>query len=79
MHGNMFNKKGKTTGILAGGNLSLLTHLTGTPSEINTKNKILFIEDMGEYIYNIDRMIYQLKRNGKLDCFSALIGGNLPK
>ena len=72
---NDFNKKGKASGILVGGNLSLLAHLTGTASDIKTKNKILFIEDVGEYIYNVDRMMYQLKRSGKLDNLNALIVG----
>ncbi len=70
-----YNKKGSAKGILTGGNLSLIAHLTGTSSEIKTKNKILFIEDVGEYIYNIDRMLYQLKRNGKLNRIAALIVG----
>ena len=70
-----FNKQGKTTAELVGGNLSLLAHLTGTPSDIDTKNKILFIEDIGEYIYSIDRMLYQLKRSGKLDHLAGLIIG----
>jgi muramoyltetrapeptide carboxypeptidase len=73
--GNQFNKKGKTSGILVGGNLSLIAHLMGTASGIKTKNKILFIEDVGEYIYNVDRMMYQLKRAGKLDDLKALIVG----
>ena len=73
--GNVFNQKGKASGILIGGNLSLLTHLAGTSSDIKTKNKILFIEDVGEYIYNLDRMMYQLKRSGKLDDLSGLIVG----
>lgn len=73
--GHNFNKDGKATGVLIGGNLSLLAHLTGTSSDIKTKNKILFIEDIGEYIYNIDRMMYQLKRSGKLDGLKALIVG----
>jgi len=73
--GNEFNKKGKASGMLVGGNLSLLVHLTGTSSELKTKNKILFIEDVGEYIYNVDRMMYQLKRSGKLDNLKALIVG----
>ncbi|MDQ6904211.1 MAG: LD-carboxypeptidase, partial [Bacteroidota bacterium] len=54
---------------------SILAHLLGTSSEIKTANKILFIEDVGEYIYNVDRMMYQLKRNGKLDDLKALIVG----
>ena len=70
-----FNKKGSAKGILIGGNLSLIAHLIGTSSDINTKNKILFIEDVGEYIYNVDRMLYQLKRNGKLDKIAGLIVG----
>ena len=73
--GDDFNKKGKASGVLVGGNLSLLAHLSGTPSALKTKNKILFIEDVGEYIYNIDRMMYQLKRSGKLDNLKALIVG----
>ncbi|MDP4285077.1 MAG: LD-carboxypeptidase [Bacteroidota bacterium] len=73
--GNILNQPGKTSGILVGGNLSLLTHLIGTTSDLNTKNKILFIEDVGEYIYNVDRMMYQLKRNGKLDNLKGLIVG----
>jgi muramoyltetrapeptide carboxypeptidase len=70
-----FNKKGTATGELVGGNLCLLAHLTGTPSDINTKNKILFIEDIGEQIYNIDRMLYQLKRIGKLKNLAGLVVG----
>jgi muramoyltetrapeptide carboxypeptidase len=73
--GYEFNQEGNASGILAGGNLSLLAHLVGTSSDINTKNKILFIEDVGEYIYNVDRMMYQLKRSGKLDELKGLIIG----
>ena len=70
-----FNKLGTATGELVGGNLSLLAHLVGTPSDIQTKNKILFIEDIGELIYSTDRMLYQLKRSGKLDNLAGLIIG----
>jgi muramoyltetrapeptide carboxypeptidase len=70
-----FNKKGEGIGELVGGNLSLLTHLVGTESDIKTKGRILFIEDVGEYLYNIDRMMYQLKRSGKLDKLAGLIVG----
>jgi muramoyltetrapeptide carboxypeptidase len=70
-----FNKPGKVTGELIGGNLTLLANLCGTGSEIDTKNKILFIEDIGEYIYSIDRMLYQLKRSKKLDQLAGLIVG----
>ncbi|MBL7702925.1 MAG: LD-carboxypeptidase [Ferruginibacter sp.] len=70
-----FNKAGNVTGELVGGNLSLLAHIIGTPSDINTKNKILFIEDIGEQIYNTDRLLYQLKRSGKLQNLAGLIVG----
>jgi muramoyltetrapeptide carboxypeptidase len=72
---NVFNQKGKATGILVGGNLSLLVNAMGTSSDIKTKNKILFIEEIGEYIYSIDRMMYQLKRSGKLDDLKGLVIG----
>lgn len=71
-----FNRAGTATAELVGGNLTLLAHVTGTPSAINTKNKILFIEDTGEYIYNIDRMMYQLKRSGQLHGLAGLIVGS---
>jgi muramoyltetrapeptide carboxypeptidase len=70
-----FNKKGEGIGELVGGNLALLAHLVGTDSDIKTKGRILFIEDVGEYLYNIDRMMYQLKRSGKLDKLAGLIVG----
>lgn len=69
------NRKGKAIGELAGGNLCLITNSIGTPSEIDTKGKILLIEDVGEYTYAIDRMLYQLKRSGKLSQIKALIVG----
>ena len=70
-----FNQTGKGTGILTGGNLALIAHLIGTPSDVDTKGKILFLEDIGEYLYNIDRMFYQLKRSGKLKGLAGLILG----
>jgi muramoyltetrapeptide carboxypeptidase len=73
--GHHLNKEGKTKGILVGGNLCLLAHLIGSDSDINTKNKILFLEDVGEYLYNIDRLFLQLNRSGKLDELKGLIIG----
>jgi muramoyltetrapeptide carboxypeptidase len=70
-----FNKTGEVKGQLAGGNLSLLAHLIGTKSDIKTKNKILFLEDVGEYLYNVDRLLLQLKRSGKFNKLRALIVG----
>ena len=69
------NKNGEAKGELVGGNLSLMIHLIGTASDIEPKNKILFLEDVGEYLYNIDRMMVQLKRAGKLEKLTGLIIG----
>ena len=72
-----FNRVGVATGRLVGGNLSLIAHLIGTASDIKTKEKILFLEDVGEYRYNIDRMLHQLKRSGKLDRLAGLVIGGI--
>jgi muramoyltetrapeptide carboxypeptidase len=69
------NRMGKTEGKLVGGNLSILAHLVGSRSSFKTKGKILFIEDVGEYLYNVDRMMIQLKRAGMLDELAGLIIG----
>jgi muramoyltetrapeptide carboxypeptidase len=65
------------SGILTGGNLSMLYSLIGSPSDINTTGKVLFIEDLDEYLYHIDRMILNLKRSGKLSNIKALLVGHL--
>lgn len=70
------NRKGTVEGELVGGNLSLICHLIGSASDIDTKNKILFLEDVGEYVYHIDRLFMQLKRAGKLDKLAGLIIGS---
>jgi muramoyltetrapeptide carboxypeptidase len=72
---NKQNRQGECEGRLVGGNLALVAHLTGSSSAFNTKNKILFLEDIGEYLYNIDRMMIQLKRAGMLDKPAGLIFG----
>lgn len=72
-----FNRKGQVVGELVGGNLALLAHAVGTDADIKTKGKILFIEDVGEYLYNIDRMMYQLKRAGKFKKLGGLIVGGM--
>ena len=70
-----FNNGGETSGVLVGGNLTLLAHLVGTKSELDTRNKILFLEDVGEYLYNIDRMMLQLKRSGAFKKLAGLVIG----
>lgn len=70
-----FNKTGEAKGQLIGGNLSLLAHLIGTKSDVKTKNRILFLEDVGEYLYNVDRLLLQLKRSGKLERLAGLVIG----
>ena len=71
-----FNVKGKAKGILVGGNLSVLYSISGSKSDLDTKGKILFLEDLDEYLYHVDRMFMQLKRSGKLDKLKgAIIGG----
>ncbi|MEI8074638.1 MAG: LD-carboxypeptidase [Bacteroidota bacterium] len=70
-----FNHLGKATGELVGGNLSLVVNMIGTKTAYQTKNKILFIEDLGEYIYHIDRMFLQLKRAGFLEGLAGLVIG----
>lgn len=72
-----FNRLGAVTAPLVGGNLALLAHLVGTSSDMDTEGKILFIEDIGEQLYNIDRMLYQYKRSGKLRSLAGLIVGAL--
>lgn len=69
------NVAGESEGTLVGGNLSLLYALAGTPSDIDTKGKILFLEDLDEYLYHIDRMMMQLKRGGKLSGLKGLVIG----
>lgn len=73
--GHGLNKEGAASGTLIGGNLCLLAHNIGSVSNLNFDQKILFIEDVGEYLYNIDRMMVQLKRAGKLDNLAGLIVG----
>lgn len=69
------NREGVCEGRLIGGNLALVAHLVGSASSYNGKNKILFLEDVGEYLYNVDRMMIQLKRAGILEQLAGIIFG----
>ncbi|MDR0229130.1 MAG: LD-carboxypeptidase [Flavobacteriaceae bacterium] len=71
------NKFGVAKGQIIGGNLSIIYSLLGSASAIDTKGKILFIEDLDEYLYHIDRMMYNLKRNGLLSNLAGLIVGGM--
>ncbi|MGM0580232.1 MAG: S66 peptidase family protein [Bacteroidota bacterium] len=70
-----FHKQGKANGQLIGGNLSLLVHQIGTQTELDYAGKILFIEEVAEPLYHIDRMLLQLKRAGKLKDLAGLVVG----
>lgn len=69
------NRAGKITAPVIGGNLSLLISALGSVSDMDYAGKILFIEDVGEYYYSIDRMLYTLKRAGKLSQLAGLMVG----
>ena len=71
------NRIGKTTGELVGGNLSIIYSLLGSESSIDTNGKILYIEDLDEYLYHIDRMMQNLKRNGYFKNLKGLIVGGM--
>jgi len=73
------NRYGSAKGELVGGNLSILFSLLGSPSAVNCDDKILFIEDLDEYLYHIDRMMMNLKRNGCLESLKGIIVGGMTK
>lgn len=74
---NTLNRIGTANGILVGGNLSVLYSLCGSKSALLTDDRILFIEDLDEYLYHVDRMIQNLKRNGLFQNLSGLIVGGM--
>jgi len=76
---DQMNRYGTAKGELVGGNLSILFSLLGSPSAVNCEDKILFIEDLDEYLYHIDRMMMNLKRNGCLESLKGIIVGGMTK
>lgn len=77
LNGHPLNKTGKAKGPITGGNLTLICSTIGTATEIITDNKILFIEEINEAAYKVDRMLVQLKRAGKLKKLKGLIVGHM--
>lgn len=75
--GNAFNKMGEAKGKLIGGNLSILYALLGTDDQLDYSDSILYIEDVGEPIYAIDRMFYALSKAGVLDRINGLLVGGM--
>jgi muramoyltetrapeptide carboxypeptidase len=73
------NRIGVANGEMVGGNLSILYSLLGSKSAINCDNKILFIEDLDEYLYHIDRMMLNLKRCGCLENLNGIVVGAMTK
>ena len=77
--GSTYNKTGSVSGELVGGNLSILYSMLGSKTNIDTSGKILFIEEIGEYKYHIDRMLQSLKRAGYFDNCKGVIVGDITK
>ena len=74
---NFLNKLGRVQAEIVGGNLSIIYSLIGSDSDLNTEGKILFIEDIDEYLYHLDRMMINLKRNNKLKQLKGMIVGGM--
>ena len=79
LKGSRYNKVGETSGELVGGNLTMLHTMLGSETSIDTSGKILFIEEIGEYKYHIDRMLQSLKRAGYFDNLKGLVVGDMTK
>ena len=79
LSGSKYNVSGSTSGLLIGGNLTILHTMLGSKTSLDTSNRILFIEEIGEYKYHIDRMLRSLKRAGYFDNCKGLIIGDMTK
>ncbi|MBU2921791.1 LD-carboxypeptidase [Winogradskyella psychrotolerans] len=79
LEGSEYNRVGETSGELVGGNLTMLHTMLGSKESIDTSGKVLFIEEIGEYKYHIDRMLQSLKRAGYFDHLNGLVVGDMSK
>ncbi len=79
LKGSTYNKAGAASGQIVGGNLTMLHTMLGSKTSINTSGKILFIEEIGEYKYHIDRMLQSLKRAGYFNNCKGVIVGDMSK
>jgi muramoyltetrapeptide carboxypeptidase len=79
LEGSSYNKTGTASGQLVGGNLTMLHTMLGSKTSIDISGKILFIEEIGEYKYHIDRMLQSLKRAGYFDNCKGIIVGDMTK
>lgn len=70
-------KHGRATGILVGGCITSIAHILGTPYEPDTRNKILFLEDVSEYYSHVDEMLFHLKLAGKFDSVKGIVFGEM--
>lgn len=79
LKGSEYNREGVVSGQLVGGNLTILHTMLGSKESIDTSGKILFIEEIGEYKYHIDRMLQSMKRAGYFDNLTGLVVGDMSK
>ncbi|NRD22044.1 LD-carboxypeptidase [Winogradskyella litoriviva] len=79
LEGSKYNRIGETSGEIVGGNLTMLHTMLGSDTSLDTTDKILFIEEIGEYKYHIDRMLQSMKRAGYFDNLKGLVVGDMTK
>ncbi|MEH6534809.1 MAG: LD-carboxypeptidase [Psychroserpens sp.] len=79
LDGSTYNRVGEASGPLVGGNLTILHTMLGSKTSIDTSGKILFIEEIGEYKYHIDRMLQSMKRAGYFDNCAGILVGDMSK
>tara|TARA_B100001063_G_C16776758_1_gene566162 strand:- start:2491 stop:3513 length:1023 start_codon:yes stop_codon:yes gene_type:complete len=79
LEGSKYNREGEAKGQLIGGNLTILHTMLGSDTSLDTSGKILFIEEIGEYKYHIDRMLQSMKRAGYFENLNGLVVGDMSK